>query len=376
MYLIKNVEVYTPKCIGIKDVLFSEKIELINDCIDVDLPNIKVIDATGKKLFPGFIDNHVHITGGGGEGGFKTLVQPSQLSDFTSNGITTVVGLLGTDGTSKSVEGLVAKAKALKEEGLSVYCYTGSYELPTITLTSSVRKDIMFIEEIIGVKIAISDHRSSVVTFEELTRVASDARVAGMLSGKSGSVCVHVGEEESGLKHLFDIIEKTSLPAKTFRPTHVSRNDKLLSDAFKFTKYGGYIDITAQNNACEAICKSIEAGINQSLITISSDGFGSWSKYDFDGKLTEFGVVEVSVLYETFKEFVIEKNMDIENALQYFTSNCASALAIGETKGHIKEGWDSDLLIVNADLELEYVFAQGRLHVKNKNQVIKGCYEK
>ncbi len=374
MYLIKNIEVYSPKYIGKKDVLISKTIELIDDEINIDLPNVEIIDGSGKKLLPGFIDSHVHIIGGGGEGSFKTRVSEAKLSDFTSCGITTVGALLGTDGTTRSVENLIAKAKALKEEGLSVYCYTGSYEVPTITLTGSIRKDITFIDEIIGVKIAMSDHRSSMVTKEEFTRIASDARVAGMLSGKSGSVCMHMGDFENGLQFLLEIIEETALPIKVFRPTHVSRNSKLLKDAFNFAKKGGYIDITAGNNPVNAIKLSIEEGVSQKLITVSSDGFGSWSKYDEKGKLIEIGVQSVDILYNTFK-LLVDNSLCIEDALQYFTSNCADALSIDNKKGYIKENFDSDLLIVDENLIINSVIILGEMHVKNQKQVIFGTYE-
>ena len=61
---------------------------------------------------------------------------------------------------SSSEENLVSKAKALKEEGLSVYCLTGSYGYPSVTLTGDVKKDILFIDEVIGVKLALADHRA------------------------------------------------------------------------------------------------------------------------------------------------------------------------------------------------------------------------
>ncbi len=163
MILIKNIKVYSPEYIGIKDVLVvNDKIGLIEDEIELDKykKEIKIIDGKNKSLIPGFIDNHIHITGGGGEGSFKTRVPEIILSKLTEVGITTVIGLLGTDSLTRSVEDLLAKAKALKEEGLSVYVHTGSYGYPSITITESVKKDILYIQEIIGVKIALSDHRS------------------------------------------------------------------------------------------------------------------------------------------------------------------------------------------------------------------------
>ena len=151
MFLIKQAQVYAPEYLGVKDVLIcGGKIEAIEDHIDDQIPFCQVIDGTGKKLTPGIIDPHVHITGGGGEGSFHTQVPPVKLSELIGGGVTTVVGLLGTDGISRNVESLLARVKALREEGLTVYALTGSYGYPSVTLTGDVKKDIMFVEEIIG----------------------------------------------------------------------------------------------------------------------------------------------------------------------------------------------------------------------------------
>ena len=74
---------------------------------------------------------------------------------FLKNGITTVVGLLGTDGVTRSVENLVAKARALTEEGMTVYTLTSSYGYPPTTLTGSVERDIILVPPMIGVKVAV-----------------------------------------------------------------------------------------------------------------------------------------------------------------------------------------------------------------------------
>ena len=227
MIIIKNIDVYSPDYIGKKDIFISGgKINLIRDNIDINHEDIKVIDGSNKILTPGFIDQHVHITGGGGEGSFKTRAPEITLSKLTTSGITTVVGLLGTDGTTRSVEigmlNLVAKAKALKEEGISVYAHTGSYEYPTITLTGSVKKDIVFIEEIIGAKTAISDHRSSSMTNTQLAQLASDVRVAGMMSGKAGILVIHMGNGEKGLNPVFEVLKETEI--------HISINEAVKND--------------------------------------------------------------------------------------------------------------------------------------------------
>ena len=181
--LLKNADVYAPEHLGKKDVLIAgERICRIDDKIEgyEGLPDVETFDLAGKKLVPGYIDLHVHITGGGGEQGPASRVPESQLSVFTTNGITTVVGLLGTDGITRSVENLVAKAKALNDEGITAYTLTSAYVYPPTTLTGSVEKDIMMVDPIIGVKVAVSDHRSSNPTGKELIRLATAARRAGL----------------------------------------------------------------------------------------------------------------------------------------------------------------------------------------------------
>ena len=351
MIIIKNIDVYSPDYIGKKDIFISGgKINLIRDNIDINHEDIKVIDGSNKILTPGFIDQHVHITGGGGEGTFKTRAPEITLSKLTTSGITTVVGLLGTDGTTRSVENLVAKAKALKEEGISVYAHTGSYEYPTITLTGSVKKDIVFIEEIIGAKTAISDHRSSSMTNTQLAQLASDVRVAGMMSGKAGILVIHMGNGEKGLNPVFEVLKETEIPIKTMRPTHVNRRRELLEQGFEYAKMGGIIDLTC--------------GI-----------YGSWSKYDENGNLIKIGVSSVSSLYKEFKAMVNESEIAIDRALSYFTSNVAKALEIYPKKGCIAEGSDADMIIFNNDFCIDHVIANGRVMVEDGKVLVYGSYE-
>ncbi|OLS03821.1 beta-aspartyl-peptidase [Tissierella creatinophila] len=380
MLLIKNVQVYSPEYIGEKDVLIvNEKISLIEDNIEKFSEKIKVIDGKDKILTPGLIDNHVHITGGGGEGSFKTRVPEITLSKLIEGGITTAIGLMGTDSTTRSVENLVAKAKALKEEGVSVYVHTGAYSYPSPTLTGEVKKDITFLEEIIGVKIALSDHRSSSLSEDELAHLASDARIAGMLSGKAGIVVAHMGDGEDGLGIVNRVLEKTEIPIRTIRPTHVNRKKELLMESFEYAKKGGIIDLTCgmsdELSPRKVIKQAKEKGVPLENITISSDGYGSFSDYDEYGNLLRIGVSSVKDLLLELTKMAKEENFDLQEALMFFTTNVAKALSLYPKKGIIKESSDADLLMLNKDIELVSVISKGKLMMNDSKIIVKGTYE-
>ena len=213
--LIQNIDIYAPEHLGKKDVLIiHDKIVKIADAGSLSIPSYfpesEQIDGTNLILTPGFIDCHVHVLGGGGEGGFANRTPEATMEGLTKFGVTTVVGCLGTDGIGRDMCALVAKTKGLNEQGISAYCYTGSYQVPVRTLTDSIPKDIMMIQEIIGTgEIAISDHRSSQPTFEEFTRVAADTRLGGVLSGKAGIINVHLGDGSRGMELINRVIDET-----------------------------------------------------------------------------------------------------------------------------------------------------------------------
>lgn len=373
MLLIKNAEVYAPEYLGKKDVLIAGgKIEYIAD--EIELPNLpcEVIDAQGLKLVPGFIDQHVHVTGGGGEGGFRTRAPEVKLSELVKGGITTVVGLLGTDGLTRSVENLYAKTMALNEEGITAYMLTGAYDYPSPTITGAVERDITLIDKVLGVKLAISDHRAPNVTNEQLVQLASKARVAGMLAGKPGMVTLHMGDAKSGLAPVFEALQNSAIPTSIFRPTHVNRNAQLFEEALRYVEMGGYIDltcgITGHSSPAECIVEARKRGILTEHITISSDGQGSWSNYDEQGNLVEIGVSSVESIYEEFKCMVQNHGFKVEEALPYVTKNVANAIGLSDKKGSVKEGADADVLLLDNELMIKKVFAKG-------NTVEKGIFE-
>ncbi len=346
------------------------------------LLDVSEIDLKGARVVPGFIDAHAHVTGGGGEAGLETAVPAPVLSEFTQAGVTTVVGLLGTDDLIRSTSSLIARVKALRAEGMSAYGYTGGYHVPPTTLTGSVRSDIVHVEELIGVgELAISDHRSSQPSVQEIVRIASEAHVAGLMTGKAGVVHFHIGDGERGLEFLFLAIRETELPARVFYPTHVNRRKALFEEACSLTAEGCTIDITAfpvaededAHSAGDAFARYVDGGFPLNQVTISSDGGGCLPVFDAEGNVTALDYARADSLPETLSA-LIESGMDLELALLPFTSNVARILKL-DTKGSIAKGMDADLLVLDDSHKPSSVMARGVWHLLNNKILIKGTFE-
>ena len=387
--VIKNINVYAPENLGQKDiVIVSDKIEGIYDNVNIpnDFIDIKIIDGKDKILFPGFLDCHVHIIGGGGEGGFRTRTPEISVISLVEAGITTVVGCIGTDGVCRNMRSLIAKAKGLEEEGITSYCYTGSYEIPVKTITESIKGDLMMVDKVIGVgEIALSDHRSSQASYQEFVNTVAQARVGGLLSGKAGIVNVHLGDGARRLEYLFKIIEETEIPPTQLLPTHINRSDKLFKVGIEYAKKGGFIDLTTSSDpkflepgelrAGEGLSLLLKNGVDIKHITFSSDGNGSMPVFDNNGKLIGLGICSVKTLYREVKDSILEHNVPIEEAIRVITSNVAELLKLSN-KGKIEVGRDADLVIVNKDiLDIDMVIAKGKVVVEDGKASIKPTFQ-
>jgi beta-aspartyl-dipeptidase (metallo-type) len=387
--IIKNGEVYAPNYLGKKDLLLvGDKIGFIEDQIEEPegFVDVKVIDATDKLVVPGFIDAHVHIIGGGGEGSYKTRTPEMQLTDATLAGVTTVVGVIGTDGTTRSMAALIAKARALEEEGITCYIQTGSYQVPVKTLMGKVEDDIILIDRIIGVgEIAIADHRSSQPTYEELAKIASAARIGGMLSGKSGIVNIHVGDSEDHLKLIEEVVEKTDIPLRQFYPTHINRNQQLFEAGIRYAQKGGYVDFTTSSipkfqkegevKCSIALQRMLAAKVDVSRITFTSDAQGSLPDFDSSGDLVGLKIGRISSLYEEVRDSIINERVPTELALRVITQNPAEILKLKQ-KGRVEVGRDADLVLLGKDdLVIDTVVARGQVMVKHGMAIVKGTFE-
>lgn len=391
--IIRNAKVYQPEYAGVKDILIlGDRIAAVGEHLRADFGGsleVQEINGEGMAAVPGFIDSHEHIMGGGGEGGFHTRTPEASLGDLIRNGITTVVGCIGTDGVGRDMTALLAKAHTLENEGITTYAYTGSYQVPVHTLTDSLMKDIMMLDKVIGVgEVAVSDHRSSQPSFEEFARIAADARVAGMLSGKAGIVNVHLGDSERRLDLIRRVIHETEIPASQFLPTHVNRNEALFEECLDFAAEGGTIDFTGNEDidyweticdevrVCRGIRRLLERGISSDRFTISSDGQGSMPVFNAQGEYKGIGIGKASCLLKEVRECVQKEDIPLETAIKGITCNPASILKL-DRKGRIKAGFDADIcLLEEGTLNLNTVIAKGQVMVKDGEQKVFGTFER
>ncbi|MGE7780823.1 beta-aspartyl-peptidase [Peribacillus sp. NPDC097264] len=388
--LIKNGEVYTPEYIGKKDVLLvGKQIGFIEDKIDIpaNFVEMQVIDANGRIIVPGFIDAHVHIIGGGGEGGFKTRTPEIQLTDATLAGITTLVGVIGTDGTTRTMPDLLAKARALEEEGISCFVQTGSYQVPVKTLMDKIEDDLILVDKIIGVgEIAIADHRSSQPTVAELAKLASRARNGGLLSGKAGIVNIHVGDSLDHVLVIEEVVRTTEIPITQFYPTHMNRNPHLFEAGIQFAKKGGYIDFTTSTiqkfldegevKASTAIRRALDEGVDIRNITLTSDGQASLPEFDGNGNISGLSMGTCMSLYESVVDAIIDDGVSIEDSIRVVTENPANILKL-TNKGRVETERDADILILKKEtFEIDTVIAMGQIMVSEGKAMVKGTFEK
>ncbi len=390
MLLFKNAELMAPQPLGRHDVLVAgNRIVAIGQDFNLSGSNVPVtvINCADYYLTPGLVDSLVHFIGGGGEGGFATRTPEMQLTDATLGGVTTAIGVLGTDATTRTLTNLLAKAHALEADGISTYCHTGSYEIPCRTLTGSITDDLILIDKFIGVgEIAISDHRSSQPTTEEIRKIAAAARVGGMLAGKSGVVSVHVGAGERMLQPLYQAVSGTELKLKQFYPTHMNRNRRIFEAGIAFAKKGGVIDFTTSTTAYDlqhgevaaaaALAEALYLGIAPLQLTLSSDGNASLPIFNADGELQGLQVGQVRSLFDSLRDAVQRHRVPLAHALTAVTAAPAAVLGLAQ-KGRVEPGLDADLLLLRRDdLQLDSVIAKGRLLVQGGQALVKGTFER
>jgi len=363
--LIENGELYAPERLGETSVLLvNDRIERIGEidrrALDALGVEYEVIDARGCLVTPGFIDVHEHLLGGSGEGSLALQTPMLFPSEIVRAGVTTVVGTLGVDTTMKTISGLLARVKALHEEGLTAFMWSGGYNVPPTTVTESIRDDMLFIEECIGAgEIAISDERGLNQSAQELAKLVRDVHVGGLLSGKCGLTHFHVGEEETRLQPLRELIDEFQVKPEWLFPTHVQRNERLLREAIDLAGAGAHVDFDVVNeDVARWLRFYLDNGGPIECLTISSDADSSTP----------------DILFEQLRGLVTDHRFALEVVLPLVTSNAASCLKLHD-KGQLRAGCEADVVVLEAgSLDVREVIARGKRMVANGSVAFRERY--
>ncbi|MCB0427072.1 MAG: beta-aspartyl-peptidase [Mangrovimonas sp.] len=377
--LIKNANVYAPSHLGKKDLLIAgEKIIAIAETIDLPGQLCKVWNADGKIVTPGLIDQHIHVIGAGGKNGYASMTPEVTLSELIACGTTTVVGLLGTDGSSRNIRTLYSKVKALEQEGISAYMYCGYYGVDSVTITNGIQEDMIFIDKVLGCKIAISDVRSSYPTALELLRKLRAVRVGGSIGNKKGILHIHLGNLESKMDPLFELVNKYQFPIEHISPTHVGRTKPLFEQAIEFAKLGGMIDITTgaskYTDPYKSVMYALEKGASIDNITFSSDGHAGLTKLDENGQVIGVRRAPIDQNLQEVVNLIQLGKVAIGDAFKIITTNPARNLGL-KNKGQLVVGFDADLCVFDSNLNLVDVFARGQQMMANGKIIVKGNFE-
>jgi len=369
--LIRGAHVMAPEDLGVRDVLVAcGRIIAIGESIRPSGVPLETIDGRGRYLVPGLIDSLVHISGGGGEGGFATRTPPLIANAALAAGVTTVIGALGTDDVTRNHADLLGTARALRSQGLTAYALTGSYRMPIRTLTGSVRDDLVLIPEFLGVgEVAVADHRGSQPTVAELARVGGDALAGGLLSGKSGTVLIHMGDHVSGLDSLIAASSEFAVPIRQWLPTHMNRQQRLLDQGIEWARSGGRVDLTTSTTpeliaagdlpGAVALDQLFKAKIPSSQISMSSDGQASLPVFDANGRFKGLDVAPINSLIRDVQSAVRDFRWPLTQVLATVTSTPAECWHLPQ-KGRVRVGADADLLLLDHDsLEITHTISSG-----------------
>ena len=376
MILFRDCEIFAPQPLGRRDLLVAGgRIEAVSSGIvpPRGIP-VEVVEGGKLRLIPGLIDAHVHIAGAGGEGGPATRTPEIRLSDALDGGVTTLVGMLGTDGITRNVESVLMKAKGLKTSGLSCYILSGAYQVPPPSVTGDPAMDIICIDECLGVgEIAIGDHRDSTPSSHELAKLASAVRLAGMLGGKTGVLCLHLGDDPTSFRLVREAASLGHVPLKHFLPAHCNRSDEVFDAACEFALAGGRVDLTTsaypyfpdeEVKPSLAVRKLLDAGAPSEVITMSSDGGGSLPDFDEAGELRGLKVGRIATLFTEMRDLVVEESLPLETALRIASTNVAETFGL-ESKGGLRDGMDADIVAIDEDFNIVHVMASGRMLIRS-----------
>jgi beta-aspartyl-dipeptidase (metallo-type) len=383
--LLKGGRVYDPEDRGQADLLIVGS-EIVGVGPGLAAPtgigDGDIVDLTGRIVLPGLIDDHIHVMGASGLGGPTTRSTDLQIERITSAGVTTVISPLGADSLTRSIPCLLARAAALECEGISAYCYTGGWWNPVPTLSGNPQADVVFVDRILGVKVAISEPLAPAYTNEELCRLAHAAWTGGRMAGKRAVLHAHAGDLPEGLAPVREVQRRTGISADQLVVTHVNRNPELWRQAMEYAKAGGSIDLTTMQRpetlhlhavpAAQAIREALAAGVPAARMTLSTDSGVPYPKLDGSGRTVGLYMAGPDAILGTIRELV-QTGLSWGSAAAFATAHTAALLGLSR-KGRLVAGAEADILVLDTAGQVDRLYARGRELVRGGQPLVWGPF--
>ncbi len=379
--IIKNGKVYSPDDLGRKDILIAgDTIFSVEDQVSPDLPPpVEVYDAAGKMILPGIIDPHVHFIGGGGSSGLNSRTKEIAVEEIIEAGVTTAVGCLGFDRTSRTLKALLLKTRGLEESGMTAFMLTGSYSLPSLTITGSVEEDLILIDKVIGVKLALGETLANSPEIGDIRNLLAECLRGGHLGGKAGFLQIHMGiQGKIWRKPFLDILQELKIPFSRVVFTHVNRSSDTLEEFMGYVQAGGYIDLTASYtpaerpgslSVLESLKRLLKAGIPLDHVTMSSDSNATRLLPD-----KRIKYLPVQTIFQVVRELWQSGEMTRSQVVRFVTENPAKALGLDRVKGFLEPGKHADLIIIREPFELDGVILKGKWARKDGQTLIHDAF--
>ena len=368
MKVIKNGRVYSPDDLGQKDILIAgDTILAVENRVSTDsLPfPVEVYDAGGKMILPGIIDPHVHFIGGGGSSGLNSRTKEIAVEQIIEAGVTTAVGVLGFDRASRTLKALLLKTRALEELGLTAFMLTGSYSLPSLTLTGSVEDDLILIDKVIGVKLALGETLANFPEIRDIRNLLAECLRGGHLGGKAGFLQIHMGVQgKAWNKPFMEILGEMKIPFSKVVFTHVNRSPDTLDEFMEFIQAGGGVDLTVSYTPAErpgsltvrdSLQRMIRAGVSLDRVTLSSDSNATRMLPD-----KRLKYLSIQTLFQVIRDLWLAGEISRPQLVRLVTENPARSLGLGRIKGLIEAGRHADLIILKEPFDLDGVLLKGK----------------
>ena len=140
------------------------------------------------------------------------------------------------------------------------------------------------------------------------------------------------------------------------------------------------IDFTTGGGcACEpasvSVMRALDAGVPLAQITLSTDAHGAKPRFDENGRMTGYAVIDVAGNLQQVKALVGEHGLALQSALALVTENPARHLGLAG-HGIICPNAAASVCLMSEDLDPKYVISRGQVLMRNGDIIVKGLYEK